>query len=120
MAAEIGALCAFTAIKNNDRVGLDYKELPRDVRPGDTLARSGDSPGPRLPPEDEPCLLDMRGRRTGGLRGGLPDFAANDDDDDPAACTACSGERPSVALDGDGGVLCVFTAGNMGDTLAGS
>lgn len=22
---------------NNDRVGLDYKELPRDVRPGDTL-----------------------------------------------------------------------------------
>ncbi|MES2889915.1 MAG: pyruvate kinase, partial [Pseudomonadota bacterium] len=25
------------ALGNNERVGLDYKELPRDVRPGDTL-----------------------------------------------------------------------------------
>ena len=28
---------AWTALGNNGRVGLDYKELPRDVRPGDTL-----------------------------------------------------------------------------------
>jgi pyruvate kinase len=28
---------ATTALGNNERVGLDYKELPRDVRPGDTL-----------------------------------------------------------------------------------
>ncbi len=27
----------WTALGNNQRVGLDYKELPRDVRPGDTL-----------------------------------------------------------------------------------
>jgi pyruvate kinase len=26
-----------TELGNNERVGLDYKELPRDVRPGDTL-----------------------------------------------------------------------------------
>jgi pyruvate kinase len=26
-----------SALGNNERVGLDYKELPRDVRPGDTL-----------------------------------------------------------------------------------
>jgi len=28
---------ATTALGNNERVGLDYKELPRDVKPGDTL-----------------------------------------------------------------------------------
>ena len=28
---------AMTDLGNNQRVGLDYKELPRDVRPGDTL-----------------------------------------------------------------------------------
>ncbi|MGY4830970.1 pyruvate kinase [Sphaerotilaceae bacterium SBD11-9] len=28
---------ASTALGTNERVGLDYKELPRDVRPGDTL-----------------------------------------------------------------------------------
>ena len=28
---------ATTELGNNDRVGLDYKALPRDVRPGDTL-----------------------------------------------------------------------------------
>ena len=28
---------ACTALGSNDRVGLDYKELPRDVKPGDTL-----------------------------------------------------------------------------------
>ncbi|HEX3138841.1 MAG TPA: pyruvate kinase, partial [Rhizobacter sp.] len=28
---------ATTALGTNERVGLDYKELPRDVRPGDTL-----------------------------------------------------------------------------------
>ncbi|MFY7942770.1 MAG: pyruvate kinase, partial [Burkholderiaceae bacterium] len=28
---------ATTELGNNDRVGLDYKELPRDVKPGDTL-----------------------------------------------------------------------------------
>jgi len=28
---------AFTGLGTNRRVGLDYKELPRDVRPGDTL-----------------------------------------------------------------------------------
>ena len=28
---------ATTELGNNERVGLDYKELPRDVRPGDTL-----------------------------------------------------------------------------------
>jgi len=28
---------ASTALGSNDRVGLDYKELPRDVKPGDTL-----------------------------------------------------------------------------------
>jgi pyruvate kinase len=28
---------AMTELGNNDRVGLDYKELARDVRPGDTL-----------------------------------------------------------------------------------
>jgi pyruvate kinase len=28
---------ACTALGTNDRVGLDYKELPRDVKPGDTL-----------------------------------------------------------------------------------
>jgi pyruvate kinase len=28
---------ATTALGSNDRVGLDYKELPRDVKPGDTL-----------------------------------------------------------------------------------
>jgi pyruvate kinase len=27
----------FTALGDTERVGLDYKELPRDVRPGDTL-----------------------------------------------------------------------------------
>ena len=26
-----------TALGNGERVGLDYKELPRDVKPGDTL-----------------------------------------------------------------------------------
>ena len=28
---------AWTELGNSERVGLDYKELPRDVRPGDTL-----------------------------------------------------------------------------------
>ena len=28
---------ASTALGTNERVGLDYKELPRDVKPGDTL-----------------------------------------------------------------------------------
>jgi pyruvate kinase len=28
---------ATTALGNNERVGLDYKDLPRDVKPGDTL-----------------------------------------------------------------------------------
>jgi len=28
---------AWTGLGNNERVGLDYKELPRDVKPGDTL-----------------------------------------------------------------------------------
>ncbi|WP_280154051.1 pyruvate kinase [Piscinibacter sp. XHJ-5] len=28
---------AFTGLGNQERVGLDYKELPRDVKPGDTL-----------------------------------------------------------------------------------
>lgn len=28
---------SYTELGNNERVGLDYKELPRDVRPGDTL-----------------------------------------------------------------------------------
>src|SRR5689334_13528991 len=28
---------SMTALGNGERVGLDYKELPRDVRPGDTL-----------------------------------------------------------------------------------
>src|SRR5215218_4043001 len=28
---------AMTELGTNSRVGLDYKELPRDVRPGDTL-----------------------------------------------------------------------------------
>ena len=28
---------AFTGLGTSERVGLDYKELPRDVRPGDTL-----------------------------------------------------------------------------------
>ena len=28
---------AMTSLGNNERVGLDYKELPRDVKPGDTL-----------------------------------------------------------------------------------
>ena len=28
---------AYTGLGTNERVGLDYKELPRDVRPGDTL-----------------------------------------------------------------------------------
>jgi pyruvate kinase len=28
---------ATTALGTNERVGLDYKDLPRDVRPGDTL-----------------------------------------------------------------------------------
>lgn len=28
---------SYTDLGNNDRVGLDYKELPRDVKPGDTL-----------------------------------------------------------------------------------
>src|SRR5690606_4373659 len=28
---------AWTDLGNNERVGLDYKELPRDVKPGDTL-----------------------------------------------------------------------------------
>ena len=28
---------ATTALGTNERVGLDYKELPRDVKPGDTL-----------------------------------------------------------------------------------
>ncbi|HJV96092.1 MAG TPA: pyruvate kinase [Albitalea sp.] len=28
---------AFTELGNNGRVGLDYKQLPRDVKPGDTL-----------------------------------------------------------------------------------
>ena len=28
---------AYTGLGTNQRVGLDYKELPRDVRPGDTL-----------------------------------------------------------------------------------
>jgi pyruvate kinase len=27
----------YTALGNNERVGLDYKELPRDVKPGDAL-----------------------------------------------------------------------------------
>ena len=29
---------AWTELGTSERVGLDYKELPRDVRPGDTLA----------------------------------------------------------------------------------
>ena len=29
---------AMTALGNNERVGLDYRELARDVKPGDTLA----------------------------------------------------------------------------------
>jgi pyruvate kinase len=28
---------SYTALGNQERVGLDYKELPRDVKPGDTL-----------------------------------------------------------------------------------
>ena len=28
---------SYTELGNNERVGLDYKELPRDVKPGDTL-----------------------------------------------------------------------------------
>jgi pyruvate kinase len=28
---------SYTELGNNDRVGLDYKNLPRDVKPGDTL-----------------------------------------------------------------------------------
>ena len=28
---------SYTGLGNNDRVGLDYKELPRDVKPGDVL-----------------------------------------------------------------------------------
>ena len=47
---------AYTGLGTSERVGLDYKELPRDVRPGDTLLLNDGllSPGGR------------RGARRGG------------------------------------------------------
>ena len=54
--AEVRARRRATELGNNERVGLDYKELPRDVKPGDTLLLNDG-------------LIDADGRR-GARRGG--------------------------------------------------